>query len=393
MTKAFTKFAIQLNDNKLHMAFSKSTKMGDRYMKKFYSNVSLKSLINTLPLCKNSCERYFAYLLGLSIIPLTFHEYYHHKFVFQHWDLLLFTGVGTLIIGLRLASGLRKRFELTISRLLNREVFKIARKDKNEFFDQIEKQAQIWARIGGIIAAVSIFVAFIVVFNKDHVWQRALLGIVETLIAYIAGTYLGRMASYGQLGWKLVKDSVEIEVQPLHLDGVAGLKPVGDFYLYQATIVAIPAIFLAIWWFLFPIWPRDYSHWEHPYLGLLSIAIVIEGLAFIVPLLSFHRIMLREKAKWIERADKLCMESNYVKSASESSQLWESISTQNEQAEKLKELFWSIENMATWPVDIKAKKQFKLNNILLFFPLLGDIVKRNYNLVLDDLLKVIKSIG
>jgi hypothetical protein len=76
------------------------------------------------------------------------------------------------------------------------------------------------------------------------------------------------MASYGQLGWHLNSEPVEVLVQPSHVDGVAGMKPLGEFYFYQAMVVGIPAVFLAVWWFLFPIWPRDYSHWEDSYVDI-----------------------------------------------------------------------------------------------------------------------------
>ncbi len=55
-------------------------------------------------------------------------------------------------------------------------------------------------------------------------------------------------------------------IDPLHVDGVCGLKLVGEFYFYQAMITALPAVFRAVWWFIFPIWPRDYRRWEELYL-------------------------------------------------------------------------------------------------------------------------------
>ncbi len=52
--------------------------------------------------------------------------------------------------------------------------------------------------------------------------------------------------------------------------------------------------------------------------------------------------------------------------------------------------YWAIENMPTWPVDTKTKKQFKLNNILLFLPLLGDIAKRS--IAWKDVLELLKKL-
>lgn len=352
---------------------------------------SKKRFIDAFPLCHKSCQRYIIYTLWLILILLPIYQYYYYRFEFLQWDLLLFTGVVAFILGLRLVADVRKRFELTLSRLMIREVLKIGGEEKNKFFDQLEENAQDWARIGGIMAAVAIIGAFVVVLLQDFFWQRALLGIAETLGAYIVGTYLGRMASYGQLGWQLEKESVEIEMQPLHVDGVAGLKPVGDFFFYQAMIVAIPGIFLAVWWFLFPIWPRDYSHWEQAYPALLSIAIVIEILAFLVPIWSFHRIMHSEKTKWLEAADRLSNEISEIQCVSESGQPLETKKIQPEQIEEMRKRYWSIENMSTWPVDIKTKRRFRLNNILLFIPLLGDIAKRSLDW--KHILAILKQFG
>lgn len=342
-------------------------------MKDKKAAASKKHFIDLLPLCQASCQRYIIYGLWSILLLLLLYQYYLFDFNFSQWDLLLLTGVLTFILGLQLVVDVRKRFERTVSRLYVREVLKIGKKEKDELLKRLEENAQNWARGGGIIAALAILGAFLVALGQ----QQPLLSIAEVLGGYLAGTHLGRMASYGQLGWQLEKESVEIEVQPLHVDGVAGLKPVGDFFFHQAMIAAIPAIFLAVWWFLFPIWPRDYSSWEPVYLALLSIAILIEILAFLVPIWSFHQIMHNKKNEWLDAADLLSNEIREIQHLSESGPTLKAEDIQHKNIEELEKLYWAIENMATWPVDIKTKKRFKFNNILLFVPLLGDIAKRS----------------
>lgn len=73
-------------------------------------------------------------------------------------------------------------------------------------------------------------------------------------------------------------------------------------------VTAIPAMFLAAWWFLFPVWPRNYSLWQDAYLALLGFAMMMEILAFLVPLWEFHRIMAAAKIRLLEEADRLGLE-------------------------------------------------------------------------------------
>jgi integrase len=61
-------------------------------------------------------------------------------------------------------------------------------------------------------------------------------------------------------------------------------------------IVALPALFLAVWLLLLPL-PRfqGYRDWRTPYASLLALAIACEMLAFFWPLWSFHREMAKQK--------------------------------------------------------------------------------------------------
>jgi hypothetical protein len=189
---------------------------------------------------------------------------------------LLFSGVVAFLFGVKLYAVVRERFELLADRLFTRGTFKIDEAGRDAFNKRLKMHGQIWAGIGGAVAAVAILLAFTIAFSREFLFSRLLLGLPETVGAYISETYLGRMASYGQLGWHLNSEPMEERVQPSHVDGVAGMKPLGNFYFYQAMVVGIAAIFLAVWWFLFPVWPRDYSHWDSPYVLLLALAIALE---------------------------------------------------------------------------------------------------------------------
>ena len=331
-----------------------------------------------LPLCRDGCERQIMRLLWLVLLLLPVHQFYYYGAEITQWDALLFSGVLAFMLGLHLIGGLRERFENTVHRLINRGALRIDESQVAGLFIRIEQHAQYWARLGGILAFLAIGAAFFYVLAENFFWQRALLGVAEVFGAYVAGSYLGRMASYGQFGWQLQMDAIDIELLPDHVDGVAGLKPMGDYYFLQAMIAGIPAFFLALWWFAFPIWPRDYTYWEQPYIALLSVAIAIEILAFLVPIWSFHRLMQKAKLRWLEQADHLGNEILEFQQGIDSGKSGGKGAVVTEpQIAEMRRRYWAIEDMATWPVDMKTRKRFKMNNLLLLVPLIGDLAKRN----------------
>ncbi len=341
-------------------------------------NKTMHKLFRFLPLCNSRCHRYLITALWLFLLLYPAHQYYYFEFDLSQWDLLLFTGVATFIAGLHIVATVPEKFQDAVTRLQNRRIIIFDETNLEQLFQQIREEGDLWARIVALLAALAMTIAFVVALtNKNFDWQMVLLGVGEIIGAYIAGTYLGRMANYGQFGWHLKKLGLQINTNPLHVDGVAGLKPIGDFYYFQAMVVAIPTIFLALWWFLFPVWPRDYTHWEDVYLGLISATLLLEILTFVLPIWSFHRIMQKQKADLQLVADTL---------SNEISELQHSLYTCSDSDEKIliaaqiedkTKRYWAIENMVTWPVDLKTKRKFRINNILLFVPIMGDIAKRN----------------
>lgn len=344
-----------------------------------------------LPMCDETCRRATIVFLIVFLLFYPIHQYYFFGTEYTAWDLLLFSGVATFILGLRLVKTMPQIMEQLLDRLNNRQALQFATVTQQEFLDRIQNRGDRWARVTALISAIIMLLAFTVALITDYNVQTALLSIPEVIGAYIGGTYLGRMACYGQLGRFLRREGVSVNIEPTHVDGVCGLKPVGDYYFKQAMIVAIPAIFLAVWWFLFPIWPRDYCRWEQPYLWLLGPALIIEVLAFILPLWSFHRIMSDKKLEFSTEADKLSIKiqelQNELKMGMDSNNSKLVVA----QIDELKERYWAIENMVTWPVDIKTRHRFRFNNILLVMPFFGDIAKRTIEW--DQLIKMVVKLN
>lgn len=305
---------------------------------------------------------------------------------------MLLTGIASFYIGLREVALIQNHFERTLKRLVERNVILLPNSSTVESFaESLEEKAQLWIKATGLLAAVAMMIAFIHASSDGYTIQRVLLAIAESIGAYIGGNYLGRMVWYGQLGRWLIKDNADINIDPSHLDGLCGLKPVGEYYFYQAMIVSIPAIFLAVWWLLIPVWPKDYRHWLDPYFGLLIIAIIVQFCAFVIPLLSFHKMMVAKKQSLISEADQLSADITKIRTKISKSHDSEETKGLKEVLEEANKRYWSIENMKTWPVDIKTRKRFGLNNFLLVTPLVINVYQQNFKW--EELLKTLLKIN
>jgi hypothetical protein len=201
-----------------------------------------------------------------------------------------------------------------------------------------------------------------------------LLG-AEAIGAYIAGCYLGRMVCYGRLGRFLKSSQLSLRVDPAHPDMAGGLKPIGDFFFFQAAIAGLPALFLAIWLVLisFAIFPgvERYEIWAGPYAGLLMLAIAIEVTAFILPLWFFHGQMKTQKKLLLKKADELSAEIAELRTA-----LGRDADSATREQHKnalsdMVERWRALEDCPVWPMDVKMKRRFAVNNVVLLLPAIG----------------------
>jgi hypothetical protein len=314
-------------------------------------------------------------------------EFYHHFSVFviillvalginelslfgtdiAQWDSLLISGALTFIIGIRLAFNIPSRAEAAITRLVNRGAIRLDPKELPEFWRKFEIKAKNYAQRGGVIIGAAVLVGFILAFRLR---AQIPLTILEVLGGYVVGQFLGRAVSYGRLGLFLKEQGIPIQVQIGHLDGAAGLKPIGDLYFFQAMLVAIPAAFLAVWWLIIPVLPR-YLRWRDTYIGLLAIVLIIEFLAFLLPIWYFHTEMQRQKTELLKKADGLSrsiveLQSRLVDAPTDNER-----SELKERLTLMVERYSAIEQLPTWPVDAKVQRKFTLSNVGLFLPLVS----------------------
>lgn len=334
----------------------------------------LQAGLHVLPLCRDACRRWFLGLACVGLAGLAVREYLRLGWQVLQWDLMLITGVAAFILGVGLAGRAPLRLRRCLTRLHDRGAIRLADQSLATLIDAFEHAADQWARIAAVLIALAMFAAFAVAGRSGTV-----LGLIETVMGYVAGGYLGRMAYYGQLGWSLQRRGVPVVLDPWHADGVGGLKPVGDFCFLQAAVVAVPAAYLAIWLLLIPSWPRNYTDWQQPYIGLLAIAILIQALAFLWPLWSFHMLMSEQKNRWRGEVDRM-----YRGHAATGKALLEPGNAADkkslkEDLEIIEGCYRTVEGTPTWPVDVRLRRRFAVNNLLLILPLLIDGLRKGFD--------------
>jgi hypothetical protein len=289
------------------------------------------------------------------------------------WDVLLLSGFATLIVGLLLAGSSKSRFERTMDRLSRRGV--LDRVD--DVKKTMERRANRWKHSVAAIAALAVAAGFVRVIVLTHAPTLIPLCLFETAWAYVAGYYIGRMLAYARIGPQLKNAGASLRVFPGHIDGAAGLRPIGDFCLRQALIVALPAAYLSVWSFLIPAWPdafrrERYLRWMHPYLGLLAIALAFEVIAFVFPMWWFHREMQAQKNRLLAEADYLSERIAAIPAQLAQAKTSEERAGLNEELTLKTKQFWDIERMPTWPVNTAMIQKFVLGNAPLAVPLVAE---------------------
>ena len=292
-----------------------------------------------------------------------------------HWDWLFLSGLGLFLMGAVAARRLPSRLQAALTRLTDRGVLVAPPDHLLALEAMLADRAATWAHRAGLVVAVLLVLATLLARGISELGSSGGLVLVEILAGYTAGRALGRMAAYGSLGTLLGRLQIPVQVRPGHLDGAAGLKPVGDLYFFQALLAALPALFLAAWWVLIPLWPVGwYARWREPYLALLAPAIVFEVLAFLVPMWSFHTRMVRQKRDLLREADVLSARLDRTPTLLSAPTAPPPPEIPADRVAALTQAYWDIERMPTWPVDVKTWRRFTLNNLALVLPLLSRAV-------------------
>jgi hypothetical protein len=339
-------------------------------------------------------SRSLLYIVGFLMLMICIQEYSLHGWNWVRWDFMFISGLLVFIIALYFAQSIPKRMAQTLVRLVNRGAFKLAKGNLKDYQAEVSARGKRFGQVFAVVVGAAILIAFTIAY-KETIINKLPITILETFLGLVAGYYIGLMVAYGTMGQLAKKKEVEIVTQPGHIDRAAGLKPIGDYYFFQAMIVAMPCAFIAVWWFIIPVLTPWYSHWRNPYLLLLIIALAFEILSFILPMWVFHEIMQDKKQGHLEKADEISQKitelENQIITATDSSLLKEL----QKQLTLNREKYWEIENTPTWPLDTQTRRRFTFNNLALFSPFALDFISSSdpWRKLLDMLVNFLTDEG
>jgi len=321
----------------------------------------------------NWLRRHYLQITVAALVLLILNEFYLFGTYLRSWDWLYVSGWVTFLLAFRATFLLPDKVDVALSRLAASQVLDDGKSQLSGFKQGLHKSGRRAARIGGIIVAAVLALAWIVA-KRGAVSSYFITILVEIIGAFLAGSFIGRAVSYSRLGQRLKKERFTINVEPEHLDGVAGLRPIGHLYFFQSALVAVPGVFLAAWWFLIPLFGERYSAWRSAYAGLLVFVILCEALAFFLPMWSFHRIMAEGKARLLTEADQISEQATEIQKQLRSGGNEVAVTQLEDKLERLTKRYHAIIEMPTWPVDKRIQRRFALNNLLLLIPVIAQVL-------------------
>lgn len=307
-------------------------------------------------------------VLWLLSLALTAREAYWHGSAFALWDWMLLSGLFVFLFGAYVAYSLPQRLERTLAGLIRRQVLVAHPGSIRDVNTALREERIRWRLVGGLVCSLAIALAYAAVLITSFSFDQLAFGILEAVIAFPAGRYLGAMAQCSTLSRALVRHGFEIVVRPTALDSAGGLEAIGHFFFLQASVVSLPALYLSVWLLLIPAFPR-YEGWLLPYCGLLVVALIFTMLAFVLPVWAFHKEMQRQKDAYAARTDEIAGRVNTLNDKLMTTRDQEARRRLRAEVDAETKLYREIEAMPLWPVASATRRRFTINNTLLTFPL------------------------
>lgn len=147
-------------------------------------------------------------------------------------NFLLVSGAATTLLFVWAAKNIFGEVENTLRRLVKRRALLMKQSDLEEFVLHLRHKSNMWGVVGGLTYFIGASILFYH-FQAFNGFKDASQSILSVLASFIGGRYSGEMLCFGFLGRFLRKENATISTKPRHVDGAAGLKPIGDYYLLE----------------------------------------------------------------------------------------------------------------------------------------------------------------
>ncbi len=302
------------------------------------------------------------------------------------WNWTRIFGLSAFIFSFGLGISAATRFDKAIQQLREFNTLALTDRELLDFKKRMDAEGhstQFWS--GLLIFSIILFTYLAIHANAVILtwtqWRDGLeitdqRGIVElgvqTLVAVIAaawsGLYFGRFAHYGSLARYLSSAKINLRIKPDHFDDASGLKPIGDFYLYQALVFSGPAIFLGLWWsIVIPVLQdqscpniKNLESWRTAMFFHWIVVMTYFYFGFIKPILMLRHRMVNAR-NWLTQTVAPSVQSQI---STLQDRLRQGQDDEHEQLrmtthiDNLSQYLWSIRRMSGWPMDAQTRNRF-----------------------------------
>ncbi len=218
--------------------------------------------------------------------------------------------------------------------------------------------------------------------SLDHI-----LAALKVTFGFVVGIRLGRISAYGIVMWifPLIRVDlfsgqfrIRLNPQPGHPDKVCGLKPIGEFWTFEAAVLIPPLAYTLAW--IGVMNPglgieiqQNLSTKHGTFVTAALILILLQIFALWVPMLSLRRVMGAAKQDLQARADQLAQEIARLKHTLLHAADKDERAAAEQQHKQLLMAFQDIEHVPRWPISAATIR----SHILQLWPILGFIGVEN----------------
>lgn len=196
----------------------------------------------------------------------------------------------------------------------------------------------------------------------------------ESFLGFFFGLFAWR---YMVIAWMIgrLANDFKVTMQAQHPDRCGGLEPLGNLCLWNALILVIPAIILALWlgvatlpaYAFFELWSPLFRQ----YLMLLTVLSIF---FFFYPLGKIHRRMVEERGRLMEELDALTARADAILGrlrnevdtlpAEQSDEYLERLAT-------FRKVFEENAEIPAWPFDWRIALKFSVAQVVPLLSLFG----------------------